>query len=354
MQKSCRNEGCNRKFEKTSTSDLCNPCNNAYRSAELQTTKRLDNAKRQQAARADTQANNRNISFSPQSSIPSDSNFPPPPKHQAVPHHSAAPAHQNNQNMLNYPPLGASSLDFTNQPLPDIDVNSMLISYNEVKESNSQPKMLTDMYGILIHIASKQKETEGLKDDIRSHTERLGRIEAKIGGPEEVSERLSIAIRNLPLPLPGGDDLTCVRNALHEIRAPGVDVYRDVVKAVRKLSGNNTSNMLGTVLVELRNEDSRASLMKNKKNLASHTSPTLQNLIIKNAKSKDRMFIENCTTSLLKLSLGDNYFIAGNGQIKQRNQNQIQPNSQHPSLSQPRSQYSHSNQPRQNSYNNQS
>ena len=253
MQKSCKNEGCNRKFEKTSISDLCNPCNNAYRSAELQTTKRLDNAKRQQAARADTQAINRNISSSP-TSLPSDSYAPPPLSQQAVPHHSAAPAHQN---LLNYPPLGSSSLDFTNQPLPDIDLNSMMSSYNKVKESNSQPKILTDMYGILIHISSKQRETEGLKDDIRSHTERLDRLETKIGGTEEVSERLSIAIRNLPLPLPGGDDLTCVRNALHELRAPGVDVYHDIVKAVRKLSGNNPSNLLGTVLVELRNEESK-------------------------------------------------------------------------------------------------
>ena len=186
--------------------------------------------------------------------LPSDSYAPPPRNQQAVPHHSAAPAHQN---LLNYPPLGSSSLDFTNQPLPDIDLNSMMSSYNKVKESNSQPKILTDMYGILIHIASKQRETEGLKDDIRSHTERLDRLETKIGGTEEVSERLSIAIRNLPLPLPGGDDLTCVRNALHELRAPGVDVYHDIVKAVRKLSGNNPSNLLGTVLVELRNEESK-------------------------------------------------------------------------------------------------
>ena len=76
---------------------------------------------------------------------------------------------------------------------------------------------------------------------------------------------MSIAIRNLPLPLPGGDDLTCVRNALHEIRAPGVEVRRDVIKAIRKTSGNNPSNTLGTVLVEFRDEESRAAIMKNKK-----------------------------------------------------------------------------------------
>ena len=344
MQKSCKNEGCNRKFEKTSSSDLCNPCNNAYRSAEQQTAKRLENSRRQQIARSDTQATNRNLSFSP-TSPPIVSSLGPPPSHQVAPpaySAAAAPSH----NFLNYPHLGASSLVTNTQPLPDIDVNKMLTSYNEVKESNTQPKILTDMFGILIHIASKQKENEGLKSDIKSNTERLERIEAKIGGPEEVSERLSIAIRNLPLPLPGGDDLTCVRNALHEIRAPGVDVYRDVVKAVRKMSGNNPGNLLGTVLVELSSEESRASLMKNKKNLANHTSATLQNLIIKNAKSKDRMFVENCTNSLLRLSLGDGYFIAGNGQIKQKTPNNNQLNRQFPS-SQPRQPFPPSSQPRQ-------
>ena len=196
---------------------------------------------------------NRNLSFSPAS--PSDSDGP---RRIAPSVHSEIPG----QNLLNFPHLGASSLSTPTQPLPDIDVNKMLSSYNEVKESNTQPKILTDMFGILIHMASKQKETEGLKEDIKSNSVRLDIIESKIGGPDEVSERLSIAIRNLPLPLPGGNDLTCVRNALHEVRAPGVDVQRDVVKAVRKFPGNNPGNSLGTVLVELRNEESRASLMK--------------------------------------------------------------------------------------------
>ena len=174
-------------------------------------------------------------------------------------------------------------------------------------------------------------------------------------GPKKYNSQIEVSrstpVRNLPLPLPGGDDITCVRNALHEVRAPGVDVYRDVVKVVRKLSGTNPTNSLGTVLVELRNEESRASLMKNKKNLANHTSPTLQNLIIKNAKSMDRMFIENCTNSLLRLSHGDSYFIAGNGQIKQKNpNNSFQPLRHHhhnPNYAQPRQLYQPNPQPRQ-------
>ena len=207
------------------------------------------------------------------------------------------------------------------QGLPDIDVDSMIDSYQEVKDSGSQPKIITDMFGLLLHMASKHKETEGLKDDIRSNTDRIDMIEAKIGGPDEVSERLSIAIRNLPIPIPGNTEIDCVRNALHEIRAQGVDVHRDVIKVVRKVAANNPSGSLGTVMVELRNEETRAAIMKSKKNLSTHTSPTLKNLIIKNAKSKDRMFIENCTNSLLKLSHGDNFFIAGNGMIKKKDEN---------------------------------
>ena len=68
------------------------------------------------------------MSFSPTS--PSDSHGLP--NITAPPAHSEAPVN----NLLNYPHLGASSLSNPTQPLPDIYVNSMLNSYNEVKTEN--------------------------------------------------------------------------------------------------------------------------------------------------------------------------------------------------------------------------
>ena len=61
MQKTCKNQGCQRKFEKTSHSDLCSICSNAYKSAEVQTAKRLENQQRQQSARSHAKASNRDL-----------------------------------------------------------------------------------------------------------------------------------------------------------------------------------------------------------------------------------------------------------------------------------------------------
>ena len=70
MQKSCRIEGCQRKFDKTSHSDLCPPCSNAFRSGETQTTKRAEHQQRQQNARAQALSANRNIPLNQGNSPP--------------------------------------------------------------------------------------------------------------------------------------------------------------------------------------------------------------------------------------------------------------------------------------------
>ena len=87
---------------------------------------------------------------------------------------------------------------------------------------------------------------------------------------------------------------------------------------MRKVNPNNHANQLGTVLVEVINEEKRALIMKNKQLLSTHNNPTLRSLDIKNAKSKERMFAENCTYSLLKMNHGDDFYITGNGMIKRK------------------------------------
>ena len=72
LQKSCRNEGCQRKFDKTFHSDLCPPCSNAFRSRETQTHKRAEHQQRQQNARAQALSVNCNIP-------PTFANSPPQP-----------------------------------------------------------------------------------------------------------------------------------------------------------------------------------------------------------------------------------------------------------------------------------
>ena len=70
-------------------------------------------------------------------------------------------------------------------------------------------------------------------------------IEAKVGGPDEPAIPLSIAVRFLPLPSPGQTDLQLIKSAFREIPAPGVDVDRDCIKAVRL--GDVTQGRLGKV-----------------------------------------------------------------------------------------------------------
>ena len=193
--------------------------------------------------------------------------------------------------------------------------------------SGTQPKILTDMFGMMLNVVSKQAESDNLKTEVRGNTDRITELEAKVGGPDQISEKLGLAIRNLPLPAVGSSELDNVREALTEIRAPGVDTLRDVVKACRF---GAKEDYLGTVKVEMRNDDSRASIMKNKKNLAHHHNVTMQNLIIKNLKSENQMSMENFARDLLKMIPGGNdVFMAANGHLRQKTSSHQTPNVQH-------------------------
>ena len=55
----------------------------------------------------------------------------------------------------------------------------------------------------MLNIHSKQSETDGVKSEMKHANIRLDAVEAKIGGMGDVAERLSVAVRPLPLPAPG-------------------------------------------------------------------------------------------------------------------------------------------------------
>ena len=298
MQKSCKNDGCNRKLDKSASAEYCSPCSNAFRTAEITAAKRLEHSLRQRSARERSHSSNRNVSLSPSP--------PPTTEKQPSPTHSVE-SHQE-----------SVSPGITEDELPVLEMDSLLQTYSEVKEDKSQPKILTEMFGLMIRMASRQKETDTMKEQIKSNSQRLDILENKLGGPDEITEKLGLAVRNMPLPEHGKTELDNIRTAFHEIHAPGVDVNRDVIKAVRRVNPNNSSNQLGTVMVEVRCEKVRSAIMKNKQILATHSNPNIKGLKIQNAKSQDRMFAENCTYSLIKMSLGDDYFIAGNGMIRRK------------------------------------
>ena len=132
-------------------------------------------------------------------------------------------------------------------------------------------------------------------------TEKDRELEAKVGGPLEVSEKLGLAVKNLPLPREGCSELDNVKEALAEMRAPGVYTYTDVIKAVRV---GLKEDYLGTVKVEMKNEECRKSIMITKKNLAFHPNASTKNIKITNLKSENQLFSSNFAMDILKMIPG--------------------------------------------------
>ena len=221
---------------------------------------------------------------------------------------------------------------------PPIDIMSIQNKYNILKnsstESPAQSAML-DMLALMLNIYSKLSATEAIRCEIEKANHRLDALEAKVGRENEVSERLGLAVRSLPLPAPGHTDLEIAKQILSEIKAPGIDVDRDVVKAVRKIPSkqiNSSQPILGTVLVEMRNEESRASIMKNKHTLQHHPDCAIRRVAVKNMKSREQMLIEKIGNNILKKIPGyENHFVGGNGHIRDSLANMVN----HPSAINP-------------------
>ena len=301
-------------------SKLCPPCNTWFK----EQTKRLSSHERQQTAREEVQNQNRNLN-SPGSSQPN----PVTGAYAAPPPASSPPTLTADIPVTST----ANSPSTAGAPSPPtIDIKSIQDTYNQLKHSSTESPATLNMYALMLNIHSKLPETEALRYEIKKVNNRLDALEAKIGDGSEISERLGLALRFLPLPPTGYTDLDIVKQILAEVRAPGINVDRDVVKAVRKLPSqtrNLSQPILGTVLVEMKNEESRASIMKNKHALQYHPDNTIRSVIIKNMKSREQMLIENIGNNILKRIPGsENSFLGGNGQIRDslgQNYNQPRP-----------------------------
>ena len=97
----------------------------------------------------------------------------------------------------------------------------------------------------------------------------LDAIEAKGGGPEELAERLVQPLKDLLCPVKVNQIMTW-----SEIGILGLDMNREVVKAVRKFPTKHNPNraqpLLGTILVEMMSEDSQSKVMRSKHELKKH------------------------------------------------------------------------------------
>ena len=123
-----------------------------------------------------------------------------------------------------------------------------------------------------------------------------------------------------------------VRNLINQVNAQGVDAARDIVKAVRvgykaETAPGASNGNLGTIKVECKSEDARAKIMKTKNNLKNHPDSILKRIVIQNLKSREEMKAENFNYDILKLvTNSSDYYIGGNGHIRQKGQNQPRPN----------------------------
>ena len=311
----CGNKGCKIRVNIGARSGLCQSCEAFVRSS----TRKMENQDRQQHAREASHDAHRNLHDDVLSQEARDAR-------DAGPSHAGVPPPA--RNVFNYPP---NNVD---QALPEIDISEIIKSCEQAKKGNpvDTGKVLGDICGMMVHMFSKQNENDEIKATVVSNTDRIEQLEAKVGDPSDVSYLRSIAIRKLPLAPHGVTELQNAQHYLKEIKAEGVDISKDAVKAIRKEAAKHNPNLgpnLGTVLVELRNEDIRGKIMKNKKKLENNPDQVLKELIIKNALTPAEMKSQNTNFSLLKLITGGNdHYVAGNGMVYQKSQNN--PQQRHP------------------------
>ena len=249
------------------------------------------------------------------------SGFTFPPPHTTTTTQSL-PTHSDTLTTMTSP---SSQSVVTPSSTATIDVDTLHDNFQSMSGAASAPAgpsndQFKDMYGMLVHLCKKSNETEEMKTDISSNKHRLCRLEARLGNPDDIVVPLSLAIRNLPLPGHGSDDLQIIRALFLEINAKDVNIDNDIVRVVRQ---GATHENLGTVMVEMRSDESRASIMKTKRVLENHHNPGLRKVIIKNMKDRLELKMDIALNDMLrKFPGGENYFVANNGHIREKNAQQ--------------------------------
>ena len=303
----CSNKGCKIKAKINPKSGLCPSCDEFVQNVN----RRVEGLDWREQSRDQSHAAHRDLGKSPDR------------QQQEI--RGSAPHAPPENNVVNYP-----SLSNNQTPLPNVDLNGIKKTCEDAKNGVQVDtgKVLGDMLGMIVHMYAKQSENDDVKEQVEDNTDRIGHLEAKVGDANDVAYPRSIAIRKLPLTPHGVSELQNVQHYLKEINAEGVDVVRDCIKAIRKESMKHNPNFgpnLGTVLVELKSEEIRGKIMKANKNIMNHQALVLQNLIIKNTMSPAEMKAQNTHLGMLKMITGSSdFFIAGNGMIRQKDQQNFQ------------------------------
>jgi len=214
--------------------------------------------------------------------------------------------------------------------LPKVDLRQLISSHSAMESDGDGidfSKILKDILGVVINMYAKTDDIEKVKKASDENRYRIAQLEAKVGKPEDIALPLGLAVRYLPLPQEGISELDNVKMAFREINAPGVDVNKDVVKAIRvgykaESEPGARNAYLGTVKVEMRTEEGRAAVMKNKFTLKNHPKEVMKTLVVQNLKSREEMKYENFNYDILKMVTNStDFYIGGNGHIRKKEQN---------------------------------
>ena len=141
------------------------------------------------------------------------------------------------------------------------DPNKLSVMMDKVNrgETVDQGEMMKGMFSMVFGVYQSVGNMEQVKTDLVEVKSDIQALKEKVGDTDEPAVPLSLAIQNLIAPPPGYTDRDMVIGVLREVKAPGLDPNVDVVKVKRKgfraeTSGNSRAS-LGTVLIQLRNQE---------------------------------------------------------------------------------------------------
>ena len=241
-------------------------------------------------------------------------------RHGLCPEHGGTEEDMSDPSLASFPSATMAAVPPLDMGLVNSVVDRVFRGGEGVSTDDFQKAMLGMLFNNMNKINSLENKVENTANHAKTNEERIKALEEKVGDKGECAIPLSITIQNLPINNEGGDDETSVKTLIKEINPEGVNVDTDVMKVMRKgykPAIENKTEKLGVVMVELRNSEVKAKIMKTKKNLAHSAHEVLRNIRIGVMKTQDQVNQERFNRQLLRLVPGgDQFYLTGSGAIR--------------------------------------
>lgn len=227
------------------------------------------------------------------------------------------PSNASTPSTLSFPPIAMAASKPVNMESVN-KVAAQIESGEEVDPKECMVTMFTMMASILQGSSKLEEKIERVNKKTEDNETRIEALEKKVGEKDECAIPLSIVMTNVKK-YPSHPDIVVAKKVIEEIKAEGVNPEIDVVKAVRlgyKPATATQPERLGAIMVELRNEEVRAKIMKSKKALE-NVEGEVSKIIIKNMKTQAEVKQDRVNRQMLRmLPGGQQFFISGNGSFR--------------------------------------